>query len=543
MMTTSAWSVRRVAGLILAALLLNLVLISPNHPHALNWAALTMVPLELPLILLGLVLLPATWLLSHVIRALLVIVLMVVVSLKTGDLIMRIALDLNFNPVTDWNLVWAGWLTLAAAIGTSLAALGLAALVVGVAFLGWLLWRGTGLWLAIEPGPGLKRATWVGLLAAGVLATADYGHMTGRWQLASKLPGDTFTARTAVRYVTDSINTVQGLREFRQIAAQQSTDPGPGLLAKLKGHDVLILFIESYGRSSFENPLYIDTHVSTLKAAQNKLQQKGLEMRSGWLTAPMVGGQSWLAHSSIASGLWVSDQGRYRAMLRSGRSTLFHDAKSAGFRTVALMPALRMTWPDGEYFGFDTIYQSGDLGYQGEPFNWILVPDQFALAALDRLERNNATDLFVQAALSSSHAPFVPVPDLMPWDALGDGTVFNQFALSGDSPQVVWADADRVREQFRLAVDYSLQTVFDYIALHAHSNQLVIVLGDHEPARFISGVDGFDVAVHVIGPPDLVEQINRWQFTPGLVPDPSLPAWRMSEFRQRFVDAFSDPLP
>jgi hypothetical protein len=231
-------------------------------------------------------------------------------------------------------------------------------------------------------------------------------------------------------------------------------------------------------------------------------------------------------------------------MLRSGRSTLFHDARAAGFRTVALMPALRMTWPDGEYFGFDTIYQSGDLDYRGEPFNWILVPDQYALAALDRLERTNpSANLFVQAALSSSHAPFVPVPDLLPWDMLGDGTVFNEFALSGDSPQVVWADADRVREQFRLAVDYSLQTVFDYIALHANRDQLVVVLGDHEPARFIAGVEGFDVAAHVIGPPDLIEQINDWRFTPGLVPDASVPAWPMSEFRARFTEAFSAAEP
>lgn len=537
-------NLRQMAWLVFTALLLNLLLISPNHPHALNWAALTMVPLELPLILLALVLLPAQALISHLFRALLVLVLMVVAALKTADLIMRIALDLYFNPVTDWNLVWAGWLTLAAAIGYPLAFGSLLGAVIGLALIGCLLWRGTGYWLALEVGAQVKQVALVALLAIGAWATADYGHMTDRWQLASKPPGDTFTTRTAVRYLTDSINTMQGLREFQQIASERVIDPGPGLLAKLRGHDVLIIYIESYGRSSFENPLYIDTHVGTLKAAQTQLEQKGLAMRSGWLTAPMVGGQSWLAHSSIASGLWVSDQGRYRAMLRSGRSTLFHDAKAAGFRTVALMPALRMVWPDGEYFGFDVIYQSGDLGYRGEPFNWILVPDQFALAALDRLERNHATDnLFVQAALSSSHAPFVPVPDLLDWDALGDGTVFNEFARSGDSPQVVWADADRVREQFRLAVDYSLQTVFDYIARHADHNQLVIVLGDHEPARFISGVEGFDVAVHVVGPPDLITQIDAWQFTPGLVPSPRLPAWRMSEFRQRFIDAYSDPLP
>ena len=49
------WS--RLIKLGLAALLLNLLLISPNHPEAVTWQALSMLAVELPLILLLLVLL------------------------------------------------------------------------------------------------------------------------------------------------------------------------------------------------------------------------------------------------------------------------------------------------------------------------------------------------------------------------------------------------------------------------------------------------------------------------------------------------------
>jgi hypothetical protein len=37
----------------------------------------------------------------------------------------------------------------------------------------------------------------------------------------------------------------------------------------------------------------------------------------------------------------------------------------------------------------------------------------------------------------------------------------------GDPPDVVWRDRDRVRDQYRQAVDYALTVVFDYAARHA----------------------------------------------------------------------------
>jgi hypothetical protein len=58
------------------------------------------------------------------------------------------------------------------------------------------------------------------------------------------------------------------------------------------------------------------------------------------------------------------------------------------------------------------------------------------------------------------------------------------------------------------------------------------VLGDHEPARFVSGVDGFDVPVHVIGPPDLVARFAALGWTEGMLPRPAnCPPCRMDRMR------------
>jgi len=116
---------------------------------------------------------------------------------------------------------------------------------------------------------------------------------------------------------------------------------------------VILIYLESYGRTSFENPLYTDTHLTTLRNAESPLQEAGFAIKSGWLTSPTEGGQSWLAHGSLASGLWASDHGRYGAMLASGRKWLFHFAQDAGFRTATVMPAITLGWPESSVMGFE----------------------------------------------------------------------------------------------------------------------------------------------------------------------------------------------
>ena len=129
------------------------------------------------------------------------------------------------------------------------------------------------------------------------------------------------------------------------------------------------------------------------------------------------------------------------------------------------------------------------------------------------------------------------------WDAVGDGSIYSQWANSGDPPEVVWRDANRLRDQFRQSVDYSLQVAFSYAEQQYPNAPLIIILGDHEPARFVSQMPGRDVAVHFIGTPEQIAAIDQWQWTPGLVPAQDLPVWPMAQFRDQFINAFSEISP
>lgn len=534
----------RAAGMaVLAAAILHVVLVQPNHPAAMTWSALSVLALEWVFLLLALPII-GNGRAGQMLRGALVVALTVIVVLKAADFAMFTSFTRGFNPVGDlplmaaaFRLLWGsiGLLaTIASVTGGILVILGLAA----------SLWWAMSVWAKVRLPSRAKPLAGVAAVLALGLAVADIGAIMARWQVPFNAPGTAFTARVGVERVVQIRNTLADLRAFNELARADPFAGRAGLLDRID-RDVLVIFIESYGRTSLDTPFYADMHRQILANATRRLDQAGLEMQSAYLSSPTRGGQSWLAHATFANGMWVDGQARYQAALASGRETLFHVANRSGFHTAAVMPAITLDWPEAAFMGFDSVLPAADLGYRGLPFNWVTMPDQFTLAALDRLLRDSPNDqpLFAQVALISSHAPWVPIPRLIPWEDLGDGTVFNEMAMSGDRPDVVWRDHDRVRDQYRMSITYALETVIDYAARHADNPPLMIVLGDHQAAGFIALDERSDVPIHLIGPPDLLTHALDWGWTPGMIPADDAPVLPMEAMRDLLLGTFSSAPP
>jgi hypothetical protein len=513
-----------------AVLLLALLLLLPASPGP----PVPRLPLELPAIVLLLLAAP-----GRPARALVTLVLTTIIMLKLADLATEAALRRPFNPVLDGALLPAAWRLADGTLGRPLALAAAAAAAAAPLALAAAIWWATGRIAGLAP----HGRTWPTALAlpafvaAGVAAIPDF----------PAPPVGAATTRLAWEHARDALRARADLARFRTEAAHDrlaAADPRD-ILPALRGADVFVVFVESYGRAALENPLYAPTITATLAQAEDRLRAAGLAMRSGYLTAPVVGGQSWLARATLLSGLRIDNQARYRALLASPRRTLLHLAQAAGWRTAAVVPAITLPWPEAGWFGYDRVLAAADLGYRGEPFNWVTMPDQFTLAAFERrlLHPAPRPPVFAEVALISSHAPWTPVPPLIPWEALGDGEVFDAYAAAGDPPEVVWRDPDRVREQYRRALGYSLRTLASFAERHAAEAPLIVALGDHPPAPFVSGDPaGRDVPVHVIGAPAAVARLDGWGWRAGLVPGPSVAAWPMAAFRDRFLAAFgSEP--
>ncbi len=526
---------RQALFLALAAALLFGVLVLPNHPGTMGLQALGKFPLELPVLLAGMIALGR----KPGIPALLALILTLTVVLKLADYGMFVAYNRPFNPILDAFLINAGFGLLRDSIGLVPAILSAGLAMIALILLYAALLHALRLWSRVVANTRARLAASVIALIFGGVTVVDAGHALKYWSLEQSPPGTSWTTRLSFKRAVQMRDTAADLVAFRARAQDDPYADATGLFDALEGRDVVLIYIESYGRSSFDNPLYSDTHLATLRAAEGPLSDAGLVQRSGWLTSPTAGGQSWLAHGTLSSGLWTHDNGRYNAMLTSGRRSLFHLAQASGYRTNAIMPAITLPWPESELMGFDQVFAAKDLPYRGERFNWVTMPDQFTLAAYPALLNDDPRPDFTQIALISSHAPWVPIPPVVGWDEVGDGSIFSQWASAGPTPREVWKDRDTVREQYRIAIDYALEVTLAHVARLGPEAPLVMVVGDHQPAGFVAQIDSKDVPIHMIGPREVIERIEPWSWTPGLIPDPELAAWPMDAFRNRFIETFS----
>ena len=157
------------------------------------------------------------------------------------------------------------------------------------------------------------------------------------------------------------------------------------------------------------------------------LTSAGWSTQSAWLTSPTFGGISWLAHSTLESGLWVDSNQRYNELLASQRFTLSDAFRKAGWHTAADDPSDNVTWTPGfTFYHYDQLFDKLDVGYKGPTFSYSTMPDQYTLAEFQRNELTPGhKPVMAEIDLTSSHIPWAPLPTMVPWDKVGNGSIYD----------------------------------------------------------------------------------------------------------------------
>ncbi|MFD4604743.1 sulfatase [Streptomyces sp. NPDC058464] len=383
------------------------------------------------------------------------------------------------------------------------------------------------------------------VLAVAWVTCATFGLQAGGAPVAATLDA---------QLVDERVRAVRaGLADARVFAAEAAVDafentPPDRLLTGLRGKDVLFTFVESYGRTAIEDPAMARQVGAVLQEGTASLKAAGFDARSGWLRSPVLGAGSWMCHATLLSGLWIDNQQRYRNLVSGGRTTLNQYFRRTGaWRTVGVVPGVRRAWPEARFFGLDRAYDSTHLGYRGPYFSWTPVPDQFTLEAFDRLEygRKNRRPLMAEIILASSHQPWAPLPRMIGWKDLGDGSVFGPIRRAGKDPAEVWKDTESVRAEYRASIEYSLRSLFGFMQRYAHPNTVLVFLGDHQPRpEVVAGSPRRDVPITIVAhDPAVLDRVAGWGWTPGLKPAPEAPIWAMNKFRNRFLTAFGPQHP
>jgi phosphatidylglycerophosphate synthase len=518
---------------VLALLVVWAALVAPNHPARLSLGTFLRLPVELLVVIAVAVLLP-----DSPRRALAVVVgavLSVLVVVKVLDLGFYTAFDRPFDLVYDWGYAGIGIETLRDAVGASAANL----VVAGAVVLGAALLVLPVAALLRVTGVAARRPGWV-LPATAALAVLWVGLRVFDASVAS-----TSAAALAVREVRAVERTLQDHDILaREIARDRfRATPGNRLLTGLRGKDVLVLFVESYGKVAVQGSSFSPRVDAVLDRGTAELRAAGFSARSAFLTSPTFGGISWLAHATLQSGVWTNRRRRYDQLMKSRRLTLSRLFERAGWRAVAAMPQNKRTWREGRtFYRYDKVYDRRDVGYRGPRFGLPAMPDQYILLALQRLElaRRHRPALFAEVDLVSSHAPWMRIPQLISWGDVGDGSVFHRLPTQEPALAEGASDSDRARAAYGLSIEYTMSTIFSFVRRYGDDDLVLVVLGDHQPATTITGQGAsHDVPISVIAhDPKVLHQIGGWGWEDGMRPSPQAPVWPMLAFRDRFLTAF-----
>ncbi|HUG49359.1 MAG TPA: CDP-alcohol phosphatidyltransferase family protein, partial [Terrimesophilobacter sp.] len=462
------------------------VLAIPTRPSLITPAAFISIPLA------GLIIVAVVLIVPNAIRRATAVVVGVLLGLlaivKALDLGFWAVFDRQFDLLNDWFYFGPGVDVLSDSIGrVGSIAVAVAAVALAIAVVIAMPWTMIRLTRAITN----NRRVSIRALAALGLVWVLFA-ITG----LQPSPGVRVASTSAIGLAYGQLHDLgDDLADRGVFAAHIAHDPvrdaaTGNTLTGLRGKDVLLVFVESYGRSAVQGTSFSSGVDAVLRDGTRRLHAAGFSSRSAFLTSPTFGAGSWLAHSTLQSGLQVNSQQRYNQLLTHKRLTLTEAFSRAGWRTVFDVPANTMDWQEGsKFYGFDTLYDSRNVGYHGPKFGYAPMPDQYVLSAFHRLELapTNRAPVMAEIDLVSSHHPWTPLPQLVEWNQVGDGTIFNGMPAQGESSQEAFQDPERVRALYGQSIQYSLNTLLSFLTTYPNPNLVVIMVGDHQAHSYVSG--------------------------------------------------------
>ena len=529
---------RGTASLVIAIVLMVAIPLAPGVIAAGSALAFVRIPVESLVVVILLALLP--WRVVRIVVAvafgIFVDVALVLAGLSAA---FEYALGRPFDP-TDLPQVSDGYGVVKDAIGATASVLAVVLLaILAVAVVLALTWSALRLDAAFRRNRPRGRNVTVAVTAAWVVA------LLAGSQLVAGQPA---AASASLQAITSSVARASAaLAAQRNLPEEVRNDPyaqlpSSDLLTSLRGKDVIIAFIESYGQVAVRGTSFSSGVDRVLKTGQSELAAHGYSDESAWLTSPTFGGLSWLAHSTLQTGLWVNEAPTYSAVIRSKRFTLSDAFADAGWNTVSDVPSDTQPWSFGaSFYHYGTLLDANNVGYEGPKFGYAQIPDQYTWQYFSDHELAVPHQpVMAEIDTVSSHTPWAPLPQIVPTSKLGDGSIYDPQPAESESSDTVWQNPKTVQQFYGKSIEYSLKSLYSFVDNSHDPNLVVIALGDHQPATIVSGHDAnHQVPITLIAKdPTVFSAISAWHWQTGDQPTSTAPLWPMSAFRNRFLSAF-----
>lgn len=374
------------------------------------------------------------------------------------------------------------------------------------------------------------------LVLAGWLLPGNAWHASTTMHIAD-------LAAAACRTVLDPEPAAARMRS-RIEAGRTAMAMAPAVPHRLTGVDVYVLIVESYGAAALRQPEVGPHFASLWQSLGAELRSAGFEGVAGFAAPSILGGSSWLSHMELFTAVRTNHQQVWEQVLRSDCLALPKVFRTAGWRTVEVMPAMDRHWPAGQaFYGFDSSVTQLELPYTGPVYPWGRMPDQFALHWLlqHEVERNDRPPLFAAFVSVSSHAPWAMTPPYVTDWRLDADTFTGRPAHEHATSLFDVPNGPRLIPAFRGGLEYALRTMVGFTARLTRPS-LVLVLGDHQPpiGWTQEPVDrSLDVPVHLLSNrPELLAPWRDYGFVSGFVPSASSPSRTLAELAPQLLRSY-----
>ena len=324
------------------------------------------------------------------------------------------------------------------------------------------------------------------------------------------------------------------------LGSDQSAYTLPGIADR----NIHLAIVESYGMTVYTN----EHHFRRLQ--QFYIDQERLFTEAGYTVfthgydSTTFGGTSWLADASLLTGIDIHTQAIYDQIVKNETPNMLHLLRDRGYTTILSAPGTKFM--TSEYTGFYTFseyFLYDDFEYTGPFFTFGRLPDQYQLFYIDTIIRKRRSEgnpgpFFVEYILCSSHVPWNYIPPYIEsWEGFNNGRVYYDRSRN-TWYENSWAAGSELFEGYTHSIRYSLESVFGFARSQLDENDILIVIGDHQPKFPVSEKDAaFGVPVHIISKDrGVLLPFTRFGYEEGLFPPVSDSLPGMERFPGHFLD-------
>lgn len=405
------------------------------------------------------------------------------------------------------------------------------ALILLMVFLFYLLFR-----LAVPLFGRMRFAPeYLGLIAVLILSIIFLPGPTAAERLVRQLRS---TGSDSGIASSPTIDSSVSYAAYLESSEDQFAFPGIG------DRNIHLAIVESYGMTVYTNEHHFGRLEDFYRQQERLLEEAGFSVFSYGYESTTYGGTSWLADAAILTGIDIHTQAMYDGIVKGGTPNLLHLLENRGYTTVLSAPGSKFMTP--EYTGFysySRYFLYDDFEYIGPFFTFGRLPDQYQLFYIYSRIRNGwesdfTEPYFVEYILCSSHVPwnFIP-PYIESWKGFNNGRIY--FDQSKNTwYHNSWAAGSELFEGYAHSIRYSLESVFGYARTYLDEDDILIVIGDHQPKYPVSEREStFGVPIHVISKERrVILPFIRFGYREGLIAPVDMELPGLERFLGHFLD-------